>query len=107
LHVESLKVASLSVRSAAPALLRTVAVPVRRSWFIPDCSYENTALFSTFTTETAGWLAIWVFIYHITWSLVPEDSNYREKYLLVVTLCLRHIVAYHMHKVPCSESPYK
>jgi len=57
-HVESLKVASLSVRSSAPALLWTVTVPARRSWLIPDCSYEHTALFSTLTTETAGWLAI-------------------------------------------------
>jgi len=78
-HVESLKVASLSVRSAAPALLWTVSVPVRRIWFIPDCSYEHSALFSTLTTETAGWLAIRVFIYQVSWGFVLEGSNYREK----------------------------
>jgi len=57
-HVESLKIASLSVRSAAPAVLWTVSVPVRRSWFIPDCSYGHTAPFSAPTTETVSSLAI-------------------------------------------------
>ena len=56
-HVDSLKVAPLSVRSAAPALLWTVTAPVRLSWFISHCSYDRTAPFSTLTTETAGWLA--------------------------------------------------
>jgi hypothetical protein len=53
--------------------------PGRSSWFIPDCSYEHNALFPTLTNETADWLEIWVFIYQITWGLVLDDSNYREK----------------------------
>jgi len=105
-HVESLKVASLSVRSAAPALLRTVTVSDAVGSFQTAVTNTPPCFLPSQLRKQVGWQSEYLFnkLRRVLSqkTVIIEKSNF-----LVFTLYLRHIVVYHMHRVPCSESPNK